>query len=91
MKNINKSFKIANDVVISEVDDESILLDLNTGKYFKVNELGSFIINHISEFTSLEILENQIVESFDVTLEKCQDDLLKFIEELQKKNLLHFK
>ena len=90
MNKSKKSFKIADEVVVSKINDESVLLNLNTGIYFQVNDLGSFIISELSEFISLNSLQNKIMKNFDVTASECESDLLRFIEALEEKNLLHF-
>ena len=90
MDSINKSFKIIDGIVISELNDESVILNLKTGKYFQANELGSFIISHLNEYTTLSDLQDKIIQSFNVTANDCQKDLYSFIEELQDKDLLHF-
>ena len=90
MKNIERNFKIADDIVISEINNESVVLSLNTGIYFQTNELGSFIISQLSEYTDLGNLQDKILQNFDVAVEECQNDLLQFIDKLKEKNLLHF-
>ena len=69
---------------------ENLIKLKNTGIYFQVNDLGSFIISELSEFISLNSLQNKIMKNFDVTASECESDLLKFIEALEEKNLLHF-
>ena len=90
MKNIDRNFKIADNVVISKINDESVILNLNTGLYFQTNELGSFIVSQLDDYIALDNLQEKILQNFDVAEDKCQVDLLQFINKLKEKNLLHF-
>lgn len=87
---MQRNLKISDDVAISEINNESVILNLNTGIYFQTNELGSFIISQLNEFTSLENLKEGIMQNFEVPDDQCQIDLLNFIEMLKEKNLLKF-
>ncbi len=79
------------DIVISEINDESVILNLKTGIYFQVNELGSYIVAQLNQYSTLESLNNKIIEDFDVIPNKSEKDLLLFIKDLANKNLLHYK
>ena len=87
----DRVFKTIDDIVISEINDESVILNLKTGIYFQVNELGSYIVGQLNEFSSFESLNNKIIEDFDVSSNKSEKDLLSFIKSLESKGLLHYK
>jgi hypothetical protein len=87
---MKRNFKISDEVAISEINNESVILNLKTGIYFQTNELGSFIISQLNEYTSLVNLKEGIMQNFEVTDDQCQIDLLNFIEMLKEKNLLKF-
>lgn len=91
MINKETKFKISSDIAISEINHESVLLDLNTGKYFQANELGSFIISELKDYKSMDELQKKIILSFNVRDEACNDDLEGFINKLLEKNLLLIK
>ena len=88
MINKDTKFKISSDVVISELNNESVLLNLNTGIYFQVNELGTFIITELKNYQNIVTLQEKIILRFDVSAQACKDDLENFLETLLKKNLL---
>ena len=91
MINTDTKFKISSDVVISEINNESVIMNLNTGIYFQVNELGSFIISELKNYQNIATLQEKIILSFDVSAEVCKDDLENFLEILLEKNLLLIK
>ena len=87
----DKIFKIVDDIVVSKINNESVILNLKDGIYFQVNELGSYIISQLNQYSTFEILNNKIIEAFDVPPNKSKKDLLAFIKDLESKNLLHYK
>ena len=84
-------FKIVDDIVVSEINNESVILNLKTGIYFQVNELGSYIVSQLHQYSTVESLNNKITEDFDVVPNKSEKDLLRFIKDLESKGLLHYK
>ena len=84
-------FKIVDDIVVSEINNESVILNLKTGIYFQVNELGSYIVSQLNQYSTFESLNNKITEDFDVASNKSEKDLLTFIKDLESKGLLHYK
>ena len=84
-------FKMVDDIAVSEINNESVVLNLKTGIYFQVNELGSYIISQLNQYSTFESLNNKIIEDFDVSPNKSKKDLLAFIKDLESKNLLHYK
>jgi DNA modification methylase len=84
-------FKITDDIVISEINNESVILNLISGVYFQVNELGTFIISQLEDYSTFETLNDKIIKDFNVTKKESEKDLLIFIKDLESKNLLHFK
>jgi len=91
MINKDTKFKISSDIAISEINHESVLLNLNTGIYFQVNELGSFIISELKDYISMGELQKKILINFNVSDEVCNEDLEGFINNLLEKNLLSIK
>ena len=84
-------FKLVDDIVVSEINNESVILNLKTGIYFQVNELGSYIVSQLNQYSTFESLNNKITEDFDVAPNKSKKDLLTFIKDLESKGLLHYK
>mgnify|MGYP001449578187 CR=1 FL=1 len=61
-------FKITDDIAISEINNESVILNLKSGVYFQVNELGTFIISQLKEYSSFELLNDKITKDFNVII-----------------------
>ena len=91
MINKDTEFKISSNVVTSELNNQSVILNLNTGVYFQANELGTFIISELKNYTDITTLQEKISLSFNVSNEVYKDELKKFIDTLIEKNLLKIK
>ncbi len=86
----NVTFKISDDIALSELNDESIALNLDSGKYFQLNELATFIFKNLENFTSIDNLKKNVLEKFDVSHEDCEVDILNFLAKLNEEKLLDF-
>ena len=65
----NVTFKISDDIALSELNDESIVLNLDSGKYFQLNELATFIFKNLENFTTINNLKKIVLEKFNVSNE----------------------
>jgi hypothetical protein len=80
--------RINDKVVFREVDDKIILINLESGFYYSLNEIGCFIFKRILKNKNpCEILE-EIKHSFDVSEEKADQDLGEFLDTLTRENIV---
>ena len=82
-------FKISDKVVFREVEEKIVLINLETGYYYSLNEIGRFVFNAIRKGSQLPDILQDIKEAFEVPDKKVEDDLNFFIEELKKENILY--
>lgn len=75
--------------VQSVIDPEgAVLLDLNRGTYFGLNEVAAEIWTRLKEgFTVAQIVEH-VSSEFDVPIEEVQRDVDAFVAALVKKRLV---
>lgn len=83
------SVSIPPDVVFRELDGEAVLLNLQTGVYFGLNEMGTRIWDLIQQDGSLAKTADAIEVEYDVARETLEGDLLALIGELASKGLVH--
>lgn len=74
------SFKARNNVVATEIDGGEVLLDLDSGQYFSLNETASLVWRGIVERESSVAIVHRILAVYDVDEERCVDDVSKIIE-----------
>jgi hypothetical protein len=75
-------------VFAQEVDDEMVLLDMNSEKYFGLDSVGAVMWQVIEEKKVLKDVLNELLSYYDVEEERLKQDLLHFVENLQKSGLI---
>ncbi len=80
--------KAAADVVSRVVDGEAVLLDLASGKYFGLNEVGSRVWEHTQEGIAVSALFQRLQGEFEVDPSTLRADLDELLAELAAKKLI---
>ena len=71
-------------VVFTEFDaGEGILVDLNTKKYFQLNETGMIVWRGLEKKQTLEEIVGQITAAYDVTPEHAAASVRKLLDALR--------
>lgn len=68
-----------------------MLLELNTGNYFALNEIGSFIWDCIEEEKPASKILHAVMERYDVSSEKANAGILTFVESLKENRLIEIR
>lgn len=68
---------------------ESVMLDIDRGRYFGVKEVGHAIWVQLDQPTSVRDLCRRLLEDFDIDDETCRRDVLHFLEQLLDHELIH--
>lgn len=79
---------IPSDVLFQELSGESVLLDLNSGKYFGLNEVGTRIWSVLSEHQNITDTLSIIMDEYDVDRESLSKDLVNLLENLARNGLI---
>lgn len=72
----------AKDSISTELDGETVILDIASGIYSGLDTMGTFIWNQLSCSVSVATLRDAILTRYDVTEEQCVADLLNFLRAL---------
>src|SRR5207247_8269875 len=75
--------------LVRELDGEAVLLDLDSGMYYGLNSVGTWIWNRTSAAGSLafETLVDELVAEFDVDRPVAEGEAAAFIDELRANRL----
>ena len=76
------------DHVSSDLGREAVILELDRGIYYGVNEVGSRIWGLIQQTRSVDQVRDVIVAEYDVDPETCTADVLRLLEEMVKRGLI---
>ena len=76
------------ELVSSDLNGETVLMSVQNGKYYGMDAIGSRIWALIEQPRSLLNVCEILLGEFDVDRERCERDVLKFINKLAKDNLV---
>ena len=88
MPTLDSTIQIPQDVLFHELAGEAVLLNLETGKYFGLDETGTRMWLLLSEHGRIEPVIKALLEEFDVAEEQLRHDLLDLIDRLAANGLL---
>jgi hypothetical protein len=72
----------ADNLLVSTVNDELVMVSLDRGYYYGLDNAGVEIWNQLAAPLSVSELCNRLTSRFDVAVETCEDDVLRFLHEL---------
>ena len=80
--------KIPEDVLFHELSGEAVLLNLASGKYYGLDEVGTRIWLLLSEHKSLENAYQLLLKEYDVEEDRLRTDLFNLVEDLARNGLI---
>lgn len=81
---INKNLEIDD----TDLDGEKVMMNLDKGEYFMMNEVGSRIWEIISEPINVEEIINTLRNEYEVDEETCKDTVIEFLGRLDNADLI---
>lgn len=75
-------------VLFRDLDGEAVILAMDSGKYFGLNEIGTrmwTLLQHSGEF---ETACRALLEEYDVAEARLREDLTRFVEVLAARGLV---
>lgn len=79
---------IPEDVFFQDLQGESVILEVKSGKYFGLDETGTRIWHLLSEHKNLQAAYDAMLAEYDVDPAQLQSDLTALVQKLVEKNLL---
>lgn len=80
---------VSPDQVSTELGSETVILGVEAGRYFGLNEVGARIWALVQAPQRVEAICAAIMDEYDVTLAECSRDVIELLEELAAKGLIH--
>jgi len=84
----NKSFKLIIKTAVSKTDENAILLNLNSGSYYELNDVAHLIVQNLNDFIGFNEIKEIIIENFDIEEKDCEKDILSFLQDLIERDFL---
>jgi len=80
--------RIPDEVAVRRLGSETILLNLVTGTYFGLDEVGSRFVELLETSGEIAAVHRVMLQEFEVTAEVLEADLLRLAQEMCAKRLL---
>ena len=84
----DKYISKSQDVTYKEMDAKSVLLDLESGSYYTLNEMGNFVWSLLDGKTNPAQLAQAVTEKYEVDSETAGNDVRDLILRLRKEGLI---
>lgn len=68
-------YKASSNHLYSEIGDEAVILDLNSGTYYGLNDVGVDLWRWLQEAQSKEQILNLLLDEYEVTRQQAEKDL----------------
>ena len=88
MISLQQKVKISSEVLVQEVDEETVLLDMKSESYFGLDEVGTRIWQLLQETGDLQTIFNTMLEEYDVDEKQLKNDLLDHVAQLGEAGLI---
>ena len=74
--------EVPDEVLISGLQGESVILNLNSERYFGLDEVGTRMLSVLNDAESIQAAYETLREEYDVEDETLRQDLISIIEQL---------
>ncbi len=88
MTTLDQRIAFPDAVVFRELDGEAVLLNLETGIYFGLDEVGTRIWQLADQHRSLRAVLDALQLEYDAPPAAVESDLLRFVDRLAAKGLI---
>ena len=88
MATLESRISVPEDVFFRETGGEAVLLNLESGKYYGLDEVGTRMWTLLTQHGQVVPAYRALLDEYDVTEEQLQQDLLSLVNELVSHGLL---
>ncbi len=90
MQNLTESATVVatDNALATTIDGEAVILETESGTYFGLNEVATYIWDHIQDEQTVSELRDSILDQYDVTPEQCNTDLKETLQTMETKGLI---
>ena len=88
MISINTVVSHRKDIDATDLNGDIVMMDLEKGKYFSLNSVGSRIWELIEEPIEINKVVDSLLEEFEISRNECEDNVLEFLEKLNTAQII---
>ncbi len=75
-------------LLVSELSNEMVMMDIESGNYIGLNETGRVIWEMIEAPVKVDNLVQQLVERYDISYEACCKDTLECLNKMSEQKII---
>jgi hypothetical protein len=75
-------------VLISQLQEESVILNLDSERYYGLDDVGTRFLSALTTSDSIETAYERLRDEYDVDPQRLRNDLLALVESLVDQGLL---
>jgi hypothetical protein len=87
MLTIEDKVILNDDVVVTELEDEAVLLNMNTKMYYTLNRTGLYIWKQLSEERTLGEIGSSLQHEYGISAAKATRSVLDLVDHLHREQL----
>ena len=80
--------KVPDDVLISGLQDESVLLNLDSERYYGLDDVGTRMFSVLTSSDSVQSAWERLKKDYDVDHEVLRNDLITLVDTLLEQGLI---
>lgn len=80
--------RVPDDVLISRLQEESVILNLDSERYYGLDDIGTRMLSVLSTSESIEAAYESLRDEYDVDSQVLKEDLLALVENLHEKGIV---
>jgi hypothetical protein len=80
--------RVPDDVLISRLHEESVILNLDSERYYGLDDVGTRMLSVLSTSESIEAAYESLRGEYDVDGQVLREDLLALVENLLQKGIV---
>ena len=84
----NTVVAIAEGIMVAHLEGDAILLDIESGHYFGLNDVGERIIDLVQEPVAVNVVTNTLLKEYDVGARQLENDVTSFLQEMWERQLV---
>jgi len=79
---------VPDEVLISNLQEESVILNLNSERYFGLDDVGTRMLSVLAESNTIEAAYERLLAEYDIDPQLLRSDLTSLIENLLRQGLV---
>ncbi|MGN0277187.1 MAG: lasso peptide biosynthesis PqqD family chaperone [Hominisplanchenecus sp.] len=75
-------------IMTADMDGSTVMMDIETGKYYNLGETGGAVWELLEEPMSVGDLVDRLLQEYKVSRENCMEDVRSFLTALMERGLI---